>query len=194
MRACAGRGRCVRGRPGQLRPLRCPRLGSGCPPICSPSGSRRSSGRVLASVFADGEPEALPKKTIQFCNGENSGPGGALCRKVRPLQGGVMRLNPVPASEAAAHRPLHPQVPRPSPGFRGSLVLLETLACHPQPLSSFPHSTSHLPPCQCLSCQVWGEQEGRTGWKRWRTWVTLGGLVEEARREPGRESLVSAPW
>lgn len=55
------------GWPRQLRPLRCPGLGSErCPPICSSSGSRRSSGRVLASLFfADGEPEALPK-AIQF--------------------------------------------------------------------------------------------------------------------------------
>ena len=48
----------------------------------------------------------------------------------------------------------------------------------PQPLSSFPHSTSHLPPCQCLSCQVGPGRERRTGWKRLENWVTLGGLVE----------------
>ena len=49
-----------------------------------------------------------------------------------------------------------------------------------------PHSTFHLPPCQCLSHQVGPGREGRTGWKRLEKWVTLGGLVEGRLGGAGR--------
>lgn len=59
-----------------------------------------------------------------------------------------MRVEPCPRLQAAAHTvPLHPQVLRPSPGFRGSLVLLGPSLATPssQFLSSQHFSPSTLP-------------------------------------------------
>ena len=90
-----------------------------------------------------------------------------------------MRAEPLsPPPSRCTHSPLHlhagpqalPRLPRVSSCWDPLWP--------PHPLSYSPHSTSHLPPCQCLSRQVGPGREGRTGWKRWEKQVTHGGLTE----------------
>ena len=97
-----------------------------------------------------------------------------------------MRAEPCPRLQAAAHTVpstrRSPGLPQASEGLWSCWDPLSP----PRPLSSSPHSTFHLPPCQCLSHQVGPGREGRTGWKRLEKWVTLGGLVKGRLGGAGR--------